>query len=118
MKECDYCSGSGCVFCKAEPEKIEAPEPVKGRLNFTEKETGEFFFRDKDEADIMARYLNSRCSSDRTCPLMGSKCITDCPCFLEAEVSINQHGCDSSGNNEEFVISGFRCDNPMLIRSV
>ena len=112
-KDCDYCSGSGCVFCKQEPEKVEAPKIVEGRLNFTEEETGEFLFSDEGEADIMARYLNTRCSSSRTCPLLRSKCATDCPCFKKAEVSV-QEGCEANGHIDGFIISGFKCGNLMF----
>lgn len=120
MSECEYCSGSGCVYCKAEPEKVEAPKIVEARFNFTEIEVGELFIKDKDEAVIMARYLNSRCSFNRTCPLLRSKCVTDCPCFKEAEVS-SRSKCEPlrpgetvSIESNGFYISGFRCGNLMF----
>ena len=116
-EDCEMCSGSGCVYCKAELEKVEAPEPVKDRLNFTKDEIGEFFFKDKGEAELMVSYLNSRCSSNHTCPLLRSKCVTDCPCFRKAEVSVKR-GCVKNNidiaNVEGFVISGFRCGNLMF----
>ena len=109
MKDCDYCSGSGCVYCKAEPEKIEAPEPVKGRMNFTPGEVKEFEFKDLDSAQIMADYLNRRCACNQFCPMFGAPCVTDCVCFEKARVG---------GDSQKARLYGFCCDNPSLMRGV
>lgn len=107
MKDCDYCSGSGCAYCRAEPEKIEAPEAVKSRMFFNPAEVKEFQFDDEDSAQIMADYLNRRCSCSQSCPLFGSSCKTDCVCFEKARPCLG---------NGKFKLYGFCCDNPMLIR--
>ena len=109
MADCDYCSGSGCVYCKAEPESIEAPETVKGRKSFTPGDVKEFEFTDQDSAQIMADYLNRRCACDQSCPLFRAQCVTDCVCFEKARVG---------GKPEAYKLYGFCCDNPMLIRSL
>lgn len=114
MKDCDYCSGSGCVCCRPEPEKIEAPKIVEGRMGFSSEEVAEFFFKDEDEADIMVNYLNRRCYLDQTCPLLGSVCKNDCVCFQKAAAAFVLKV--EFKHNDGYRLYGFTCDNPMLIR--
>lgn len=102
---CETCSGSGCVYCRVEPAKVEAPEIVEGRMNFKTGEVLEFIFSDREDADIMASYLNRRCSLDQFCPEINQQCKPDCISFKKAYVY--PYG-------ERFKISDFTCDNPKL----
>lgn len=109
MSDCNYCSGSGCVYCRADPEKVEAPEIVDGRMNFKDGEVCEFVFDERDDAEIMISYLNRRCSFDQFCPEIIQQCKPDCISFKKAYIY---------PYDGKFKIGGFRCGNPKLTFSI
>lgn len=105
MNDCEYCSGSGCVYCRQLPENVEAPEIVEGRRGFTPQEVVEFRFPDKEAAEIMVNYLNRRCSCEIFCPETINICRTDCRCFKKAYKYSYDGG---------YRIGGFDCNNTKL----
>lgn len=104
---CEFCSGSGCAYCREDKASIESPEIAEDRKSFTPVEVNEFKFDDQESAQIMADYLNRRCSCNQSCPLIGSVCLTDCVSFQKAKVAAYK---------DKYRIYDFCCDNPMLIR--
>lgn len=121
MADCEFCSGSGCVYCKTTPDHLttgsnipEPQAPIELATRFSRQEVFNLRFADEECCKDMVKHLNRKCTIDQHCPIARMRCDTSCPAFQEAEFYVDLDALHRP--LERYRIKGFRCDSPMLVR--